>query len=272
MPVLLFMVAAVLAVVVVVAVLGFIGPFVAVVGILLALLVILNPGGLGGRLRQSPGWWGIPGMRRASAGAAPFAALLFLYAVPVPIGAFALTHAGNSVSSSPSSPPPLAGVGGGAPSTQPSDTGSVSPTGAPSVTPAPIASATPTDAATPTAVPTAAPPPTEAPITPPTARPTQPPTAPPAPPPTAPPAPPPTAPPSRNLCGAPDNPWNYNFCGGGTISSPPSNFCDYFNCIRSFADYTNGYVEECRDGMYSHSGGRPGSCSSHGGNLRPLNP
>jgi hypothetical protein len=79
----------------------------------------------------------------------------------------------------------------------------------------------------------------------------------------------PTAPP-RNLCGAPPNPWNYNFCGGGTISSPPSNLCDFFNCIASFWQSTKGYVEECQDGTYSHSGGRSGSCSSHGGNLRPL--
>jgi hypothetical protein len=78
-----------------------------------------------------------------------------------------------------------------------------------------------------------------------------------------------TAPP--NLCGAPANPWNYNFCGGGTISAPPSNFCTFFNCIVSFWQSTKGYVEECMDGTYSHSGGRSGSCSSHGGNLRALN-
>lgn len=87
--------------------------------------------------------------------------------------------------------------------------------------------------------------------------------------PTAIPTAPPTAPPP-NLCGAPPNPWNYNFCGGSTISSPPSNFCDYFNCIPSFWQSTKGYVEECQDGTYSHSGGRSGSCSSHGGNLRAL--
>src|SRR5450631_1065745 len=84
--------------------------------------------------------------------------------------------------------------------------------------------------------------------------------------------PPPPPPPPPTLCGAPPNPWNYNFCGGGTISSPPTNFCSYFNCIPSFWQFTNGYVEECVDTMYSHSGGVSGSCSSHGGNLRPLNP
>jgi hypothetical protein len=29
-------------------------------------------------------------------------------------------------------------------------------------------------------------------------------------------------------------------------------------------------VDECHDGTYSHSGGRSGACSYHGGELRPL--
>jgi hypothetical protein len=130
---------------------------------------------------------------------------------------------------------------------------SAQPTTAP-----PVATAVPTPAVAP---PTVAP--TPRPTVAPTARPTAAPTAKPTAAPTAPP---------RNLCGAPPNPWNYNFSGGGTISSPPGNFCDYFNCIASFWTSTNGYVEECMDGTYSHSGGRSGSCSSHGGNLRSLNP
>ncbi len=123
--------------------------------------------------------------------------------------------------------------------------------------------------------PTSTPQETVAPLTlapiPPTAAPTARPTAAPTARPTAAPTAIPTAPP-KSLCGAPANPWNYNFCGGGTISAPPSNFCDYFICIPSFWQSTKGYVEQCQDGMYSHSGGRSGSCSSHGGNLRPLNP
>ena len=93
--------------------------------------------------------------------------------------------------------------------------------------------------------------------------------APPPPPPAPAPAPPPPPPP-QNLCGAPANPWGYNFCGGSFIYSPPSNFCSYFSCIPSFWRSTNGYVDECRDGTYSHSGGRSGACSYHGGELRPL--
>jgi hypothetical protein len=48
--------------------------------------------------------------------------------------------------------------------------------------------------------------------------------------------------------------------------------CDYFSCIPSFWQNTNGYVEECQDGEFSHSGGRSGSCSCsyHGGTWRPL--
>jgi hypothetical protein len=65
------------------------------------------------------------------------------------------------------------------------------------------------------------------------------------------------------------NPWGYNFSCCHDIYSPPSNFCDYFNCIASFWN-GRGYVMECSDGMYGKSGGISGSCSHHGGNYRPL--
>ena len=84
----------------------------------------------------------------------------------------------------------------------------------------------------------------------------------------APPPPPPTA--KVDLCGAPPNPWNYNFCGGALIASPPSNFCNFFNCIQAFWQSATGYVVQCGDGMYSHAGGRSGACASHGGARRPL--
>jgi hypothetical protein len=66
------------------------------------------------------------------------------------------------------------------------------------------------------------------------------------------------------------SPWGYSFEAGNLIYSPPGNFCGYFNCIPSFWDQTNGYVMECQDSTYSHSGGVQGSCSHHGGNWRPL--
>lgn len=84
------------------------------------------------------------------------------------------------------------------------------------------------------------------------------------------PAPPPAPPPPANTCGAASNPWGYNFCGGNYIYSPPGNFCSYFSCIPSFWKSTNGHVEQCADNTFSHSGGRQGSCSYHGGNQRPL--
>jgi hypothetical protein len=72
-------------------------------------------------------------------------------------------------------------------------------------------------------------------------------------------------------CGAPANPWGYNFCGRGHhITRPPSTFCRYFHCIPSFWKQTSGYVMQCQDLQFSHSGGRSGSCSSHRGNKRAL--
>jgi hypothetical protein len=73
-----------------------------------------------------------------------------------------------------------------------------------------------------------------------------------------------------SLCGAPANPWGYNFCGrGGLITAPAADVCSYFNCIANFPN-GKGYMEECQDATFSRSGGRSGSCSDHGGNLRPV--
>jgi len=72
------------------------------------------------------------------------------------------------------------------------------------------------------------------------------------------------------LCGAPPNPYGYNFCGrGGYVVDPAADVCDYFDCIDNFWN-GQGHMEECQDHTYSMSGGRPGSCSYHGGNLRPV--
>ncbi len=115
---------------------------------------------------------------------------------------------------------------------------------------------------------TATPVPTASPTPAPTLKPVV--VAPPPPPPPARTAPPPPPRPPFNYCGAPANPWHYNFCGGNVIYAVPSDFCGYFACIKSFWNQTNGYAEECRDGLYSHSGGRNGACSYHDGELRPL--
>jgi hypothetical protein len=83
-----------------------------------------------------------------------------------------------------------------------------------------------------------------------------------------------SAPPSTakrvSLCGAPANPYGYNFCGrGGYVVDPKPEVCTYFDCIDNFWN-GQGHMEECQDGTYSMSGGRPGSCSHHGGNLRAV--
>jgi len=87
------------------------------------------------------------------------------------------------------------------------------------------------------------------------------------------PAPPPTA----TLIPAPQypavggNPYGYTLVNTGKlIYSPPSDICNYITCIPSFWQSTKGYVDQCSDGMFSHSGGRQGACSHHGGEQRPL--
>jgi len=66
------------------------------------------------------------------------------------------------------------------------------------------------------------------------------------------------------------NPWGYDFRPGNLIYKPPSAFCSYFPCIASFWTSTNGYVVQCVDREFSHSGGRQGVCSRHGGYYRTL--
>jgi hypothetical protein len=72
------------------------------------------------------------------------------------------------------------------------------------------------------------------------------------------------------LCGAPANPYGYNFCGrGGYVRNPPSQVCTYFNCAPNFWS-GKGYMEQCQDGTYSMTGGRAVSCTRHGGDLRDV--
>lgn len=47
-------------------------------------------------------------------------------------------------------------------------------------------------------------------------------------------------------------------------SEAKSGFCSNHNCISNF-DNGNGYIVQCGDGMWSHSGGLQGACSDHGG-------
>lgn len=92
-----------------------------------------------------------------------------------------------------------------------------------------------------------------------------------APPVVAAPVPPPLAPtPRGDFCGAPQNPYGYNYCGrGATVTNPPGDVCTYFICIANFPN-GRGYMEECRDSTVSKSGGIRGSCSQHGGDQRAI--
>jgi hypothetical protein len=55
--------------------------------------------------------------------------------------------------------------------------------------------------------------------------------------------------------------------GGDSYSSPSTDspdFCASHICISNF-DNGSGYIVQCADGEWSHSGGEPGACSYHGG-------
>ena len=74
----------------------------------------------------------------------------------------------------------------------------------------------------------------------------------------------PVEPPAK-ASGVNGNPWGYNFTPGSLIYDPNSGFCSYFSCVTTFWKDTNGYVVECGNGKYSHSGGVKGACSEDGG-------
>lgn len=167
--------------------LAFIAPVVVVVGLALAALVLMNPGGMGQRFRESPAWWRFPGMRRASASALGFAAMLLLYTIPAPMLSYGLVNSSQkSVVNAPSqSADPSSTHPSSTPKTRPTLSATVTggSTAAPSetanVTAAPTA--VPTPASTPASTPRPTSRPTPAPTAPPTAAPTAPPTAPAAP-------------------------------------------------------------------------------------------
>jgi hypothetical protein len=132
---------------------------------------------------------------------------------------------------------------------------------------APSSSSQPT-LAVPSAAPTPTPDPTPTPTPSPTPTPTPEPTPTPSPSPLSTPTPTPVT--TSAPTGLYGNPWGYDFQKGNLIYNPPSSFCTYFDCIASFWTSTNGYVVQCADLTFSHSGGRSGVCSHHGGYYRTL--
>jgi hypothetical protein len=51
---------------------------------------------------------------------------------------------------------------------------------------------------------------------------------------------------------------------GTSATGTPANFCATHQCIASF-DEGHGTIVQCADSEWSHSSGRPGVCSRHGG-------
>ena len=81
----------------------------------------------------------------------------------------------------------------------------------------------------------------------------------------------PLPPPPPPTCGAPSNPFVYDFCPpADLIYAPPPNFCQYFRCVSNFWTFTSGYIVQCVDGTFSHGGGRPLVCGHHRGLRRTL--
>jgi hypothetical protein len=68
------------------------------------------------------------------------------------------------------------------------------------------------------------------------------------------------------------NPYCYtlNAQKGKLIHKPASGLCRYVSCVSTFWKDTKGYVAECKDGRYSHSGGIRGACSKNKGVKQPL--
>ncbi|MFC8848673.1 MULTISPECIES: hypothetical protein [unclassified Micromonospora] len=71
------------------------------------------------------------------------------------------------------------------------------------------------------------------------------------------------------LCGAPANPFGYDYCGGSRIRRPDVRVCDYFDCGQDFWA-GDGYLVQCRDGALSLTGGRAGVCATHDGLRRTV--
>lgn len=80
-----------------------------------------------------------------------------------------------------------------------------------------------------------------------------------------------TTPPAPKYPAINGNPYDYTLVNTGhLIYNPAADICRWLNCIASFWHSTNGYVDLCNDGTYSHSGGVQGACSKHGYEKQPV--
>ncbi|MCW3817793.1 hypothetical protein ONA91_25410 [Micromonospora sp. DR5-3] len=70
-------------------------------------------------------------------------------------------------------------------------------------------------------------------------------------------------------CGAPANPFGYDFCGGSRVRKPARGVCDWFDCVPRFWS-GRGWLVQCRDGTVSLTGGQRDSCAGHRGYRRTV--
>ena len=71
-------------------------------------------------------------------------------------------------------------------------------------------------------------------------------------------------PPGERRCGAPANPFGYDFCGGDRIRRPHRDVCEWFDCAPGFWS-GRGWLVQCRDGSVSLTGGQRDSCARNDG-------
>ncbi|WP_435122375.1 hypothetical protein [Micromonospora tulbaghiae] len=76
-------------------------------------------------------------------------------------------------------------------------------------------------------------------------------------------------PPAERRCGAPANPFGYDFCGGQRIRRPAAGVCDWFECVPGFWS-DRGWLVQCRDGSVSRTGGQRDVCAGHKGLRRTV--
>ncbi|SCL59968.1 hypothetical protein [Micromonospora chersina] len=72
---------------------------------------------------------------------------------------------------------------------------------------------------------------------------------------------------AERRCGAPANPYGYDFCGGQRIRKPAAGICDWFECAPGFWS-GRGWLVQCRDGAVSLTGGQRESCAANQGYRR----
>lgn len=71
------------------------------------------------------------------------------------------------------------------------------------------------------------------------------------------------------LCGAPENPYGYNYCGGVLVHEAAPDVCRWFDCVPGFWA-GRGYLTVCSDGRIGMVGGPTGRCPERAGRKDPV--